>query len=69
MCPPEQRICSPQNNTVADAAKAMDVGFSSITRWGKQQRDERKGKTPKTSLIIPEQIEIREAKGKKLPRS
>ncbi|WP_240767449.1 hypothetical protein [Escherichia coli] len=45
------------NNTVADAAKAMDVGFSSITRWGKQQRDERKGKTPKTSLIIPEQIE------------
>jgi transposase len=54
---------------VADAAKAMDVGFSSITRWGKQQRDERKGKTPKTSLIIPEQIEIREAKGKKLPRS
>ena len=58
-----------QKYTVADAAKAMDVGLSTMTRWVKRLRDERKGKTPKTSLIIPEQIEIREAKGKKLPRS
>ncbi|WP_414092048.1 transposase [Escherichia albertii] len=27
-----------QNNTVADAAKAMDVGLSTMTRWGKQLR-------------------------------
>ncbi|KXP91407.1 hypothetical protein AUP90_25045 [Escherichia coli] len=36
-----------QNYTVADAAKAMDVGLSTMTRWVKQLRDERQGKTPK----------------------
>ncbi|EGM9461529.1 transposase, partial [Escherichia coli] len=30
-----------QNYTVADAAKAMDIGLSTMTRWGKQLRDER----------------------------
>ena len=34
-----------QNYTVADAAKAMDVGLSTMTRWVKQLRDERQGKT------------------------
>ena len=70
-----------QNYTVADAAKAMDVGLSTMTRWVKQRRDERQGKTPKASPITPEQIEIRELKKKpqriemeneilkKLPRS
>lgn len=53
-----------QNYTVADAAKAIDVGLSTMTRWGKQLRDERQGKTPKTSPIIPEQIEIRELRKK-----
>ena len=48
-----------QNYTVADAAKAMDVGLSTMTRWVKQLRDERQGKTPKASPITPEQIEIR----------
>ena len=56
-----------QNYTVADAAKAMDVGLSTMTRWVKQLRDERQGKTPKTSPITPEQIEIRELR-KKLQR-
>ncbi|EGJ86135.1 putative transposase [Shigella flexneri 4343-70] len=36
-----------QKYTVADAAKAMDVGLSTMTRWVKQLRDERQGKTPK----------------------
>jgi transposase-like protein len=36
-----------QNYTVADAASAMDVGLSTMTRWVKQLRDERQGKTPK----------------------
>ncbi|SQM83915.1 transposase Orf1 of IS3 family IS element [Escherichia coli] len=36
-----------QNYTVANAAKAMDIGLSMMTRWGKQLRDERQGKTPK----------------------
>ncbi|GKQ11122.1 transposase [Klebsiella quasipneumoniae] len=53
-----------QNYTVADAASAMDVGLSTMTRWVKQLRDERQGKTPKTSPITPEQIEIRELRKK-----
>lgn len=56
-----------QNYTVADAAKAMDVGLSTMTRWVKQLRNERQGKTPKASPITPEQIEIRELR-KKLQR-
>lgn len=51
-----------KNYTVSDAAKAMDVGLSTMTRWVKQLRDERLGKTPKASPITPEQIEIRELK-------
>lgn len=56
-----------QNYTVSDAAKAMDVGLSTMTKWVKQLREERQGKTPKASPITPEQIEIRERK-KKLQR-
>ncbi|WP_455846449.1 transposase, partial [Pantoea agglomerans] len=56
-----------QNYTVAEAAKAMDIGLSTMTRWVKQLRDERQGKAPKASPITPEQIEIRELK-KKLQR-
>ncbi|MEF5483864.1 IS3 family transposase [Escherichia coli] len=56
-----------QKYTVADAAKAMDVGLSTMTRWVKQLRDERQGKTPKASPITPEQIEIRKLR-KKLQR-
>lgn len=33
-----------------------------MTRWVKQLRDERAGKTPKASPITPEKIEIRELK-------
>jgi transposase-like protein len=40
-----------QNYTVADAASAMDVGLSTMTRWVKQLRDERQGKTPKASPL------------------
>ncbi len=56
-----------QNYTVADAINAMNIGISTMTRWIKQLRDERAGKTPKASLITSEQIEIRELK-KKLQR-
>ena len=56
-----------QKYTVADAAKAMDVGLSTMTRWVKQLRDEHQGKTPKASPITPEQIEIRKLR-KKLQR-
>lgn len=33
-----------------------------MTPWIKQLRDERQGKTPKTSSITPEKIEIHELK-------
>lgn len=54
-----------QNYTAAQAAKAMDVGLSTMTKWVKQLRDEWLGKTPKTSPITPEQIEIHELKKNK----
>ncbi len=53
-----------QNYTVADTAKAMGVGLSTMTRWVKQLRDEHQGKTPKASPMTPEQIEIRELRKK-----
>ncbi len=53
-----------QNYIVMDAAKAMNVGYSTLTRWVKQLRDERAGKGPKAFPITPEQIEIRELKKK-----
>ena len=53
-----------QNYTVADAASAMDVGLSTMTRWVHQLRDERQGKTPKASPIPPEPIENRELRTK-----
>ena len=45
----------------------MDIGLSTMTRWVKQLRDERQGKTLKASPMTPEQIEIRELR-KKLQR-
>ncbi len=42
-----------QNDIVAAAASAMDVGLSTMTRWVKQLRDERQGKIPKASPHNP----------------
>ena len=42
-----------QNYTVAEAAKAMNVGLSTMTRWVRQLRDERKGKHHKP-LPLPQ---------------
>ncbi|MGL9751746.1 MAG: transposase, partial [Symbiopectobacterium sp.] len=33
-----------QNYTVAKAAKAMDIGLLTMTRWVRQLRDKRQGK-------------------------
>ncbi len=49
-----------QNYTAAQAAKAMHVGLSTMTKWLKQLRVERPGKTPKAYPVTPEQIGIRE---------
>lgn len=48
--------------THEEAAKAMNVGYSTIGKWVKQLREERKGKSPKATPMTPEQIEIRELK-------
>ena len=48
--------------THEEAAKAMNVGYSTIGKWVKQLRDERKGIKPKATPMTAEQIEIRELK-------
>lgn len=52
---------------LAEAAKAMNVGLSTMTRWVRQLKDDRQGKPTKAVPMTPEQIEIRELK-KKLQR-
>lgn len=56
-----------QNYTPTEAANAMNVGVSTMTRWVRQLKDERQGKPTKAAPMTPEQIEIRELK-KKLQR-
>ncbi|WP_028764742.1 IS3 family transposase, partial [Shewanella colwelliana] len=51
-----------QNYSIVEAAKAMNVGKSTMEKWVRQLREERQGKQPKASPITPEQIEIRELK-------
>lgn len=51
-----------QGYTHEEAAKAMNVGFSTVGKWVKQLREERQGQSPKASPMTPEQIEIRELK-------
>ena len=48
--------------THEDAAKSMGVGYSTISKWVKQLREERKGVKPKASPMTAEQIEIRALK-------
>jgi transposase len=45
--------------THEDAAKAMGVGYSTISKWVKQLKEERKGIKPKAAPMTAEQIEIR----------
>jgi transposase len=54
-----------QNYTVVEAA--MGVGKSTMDKWVRQLKQERKGVAPQASPMTPEQIEIRELK-KKLAR-
>ncbi|MBD1577608.1 transposase [Vibrio sp. S11_S32] len=51
--------------THEEAAKAMNVGYSTIGKWVKQLKDERQeGNTPKATPITPEQLKIRELERK-----
>ena len=51
-----------QGYTQEDAAKAMGVGKSTVSKWVTQLKQERNGQPPTASPITPEQIEIRELK-------
>lgn len=51
-----------QNYTAQEAADAMGVGLSTMGKWVRQLRNERKGLTPIASALTPEQIEIQQLK-------
>lgn len=51
-----------QNYTAQEAADAMGVGLSTMSKWVRQLRNERKGVTPRASALTPEQIEIQQLK-------
>ena len=40
----------------------MGVGYSTLSKWVKQLREERAGKSPAAMPMTPEQLEIRELK-------
>lgn len=50
--------------THEDAAKSMGVGYSTISKWVKQLKEERKGKQPKATPMTPELLKIRELEKK-----
>jgi transposase len=54
---PEFRLGTAQ--LVVDAIKAMGVGYSTISKWVKQLKEERKGGKLKAAPMTVEQIEIR----------
>jgi transposase len=51
-----------QGYTQEEAAKAMGVGKSTVSKWVTQLKQERNGQSPAASPMTPEQIEIRELK-------
>lgn len=53
-----------QNYSVIEAAEAMNVGKSTMDKWVRQLKQERKGISPKASPMTPEQVQIRELKKK-----
>lgn len=59
-----------QSYSVAQAAKAMNIGQSSLQRWLSQYHQEVKGITPQACAISPEQqrIQALEAENRQLKR-
>lgn len=56
------RLVIDEKYSVQEAAKAMNVGLSTMDRWVRQLKNEREGISPKANPITPEQIEIRALK-------
>ena len=51
-----------QGYTLKEASQAMGVGLSTMGKWVKQLKDERRGIAPKGGALTPEQIEIKQLK-------
>lgn len=51
-----------QNYSIAEAASAMNVSKSALTKWVKKLRLERQGKSAPGNPLTQEQIELREMK-------
>ncbi len=49
-----------QNYSVREAAEAMSVGKSTMDKWVRQLKDERKGVTSSATPLTPDQRKIRE---------
>ena len=49
-----------QNYTIKEAAKAMGVGQSTMGKWVRQLKDERKGVSAKPNALTPELRKIKE---------
>ena len=54
-----------QNYSVANAAKAMKAGVSTMDKWVRQLKDEREDRSPIVTPTTPEQLEIRDLKKQK----
>lgn len=61
-CPEAAQLVADQNYSVANAARAMNAGVSTMDKWVRQLRDERAGKSPEAMPMTPEQPGIRELK-------
>lgn len=47
------RLVVDEKYSVQEAAKAMNVGLSTMDRWVRQLKNEREGIAPKASPVIP----------------
>ena len=53
-----------QGYTIRQAAQAMGVGHSTMDKWVRQLKQERRGHSPSGTPMTPEQLEIRALKRK-----
>ncbi len=53
-----------QNDSITEAANAMEVGKSTMDKWVRQLRDERNGGKSKATPITPRLLKIRELERK-----
>ena len=53
-----------QNYSIREAADAMNVGKTTLENWVRQLKKERKGDTPNSNALTPEQQRIQELERK-----